>query len=284
MFKSLLERYTESNTKTGKVITSAYEEKDIISRKGSVKVTSETQVGEPFSLYLTRLITEQIIVTQPVVIDTNTVYINSPVLPVVGNTLCLKQDNRFSQTKIITVTPVSGQNYILGVDSPFDYAFQKNSGCSLTSSEMNINGSITPVRFSISPVKLTIGTEWDIHGFTVHIIDDATMDDTKFGGIAALAKGVVARASNGITKNLGNFKRNGDFGDLGFRSEYVDKTGGGQYSIRAYLDLTDVYGSSIAMVSSDPQSETDYFEGIIQDDLSALSSMHVVLHGHIVNR
>lgn len=268
--------YVVSSHKTGKVITFEGEEVDVISSRGSLRNEAITAVGEPFSLYLAREIAE-VTLAAPTVIDEYTAEIDSPVAPVAGNLLCLKEGSRFFQAEINTVSAPVGTVYTVSLDSPIDFAFSLAGGCSINSRSMNVNGAITPVSFIVSPSGLELGTRWDIHGFSVHIVDDAAMDDTKFGGLLPLVRGLLARSRNGVFKTLGNFKRNADFGLNGFTTYYREKSGGGQYSFSASLDLKR-YGTSISTVVDD---DPDYFEGIVQDDLSGLVEMRVAIHGHV---
>lgn len=299
-FKSGKQRYDERNHKSGKVITpETYEETDVVSPRGNIKaelytpsegvvdnktplpISMFTQLGEPFSLFVTRVVDPDLeIIVDTTIFDTS-IQISCPTLPVVGQFVCLREGQHYYQGEILSVVADGGDNYTLGLDSPLDYAFTVLGGCSLTSADLNVNGSVAPVIFYISPEELLPGTVWDIHGVVAHIVDDATMDDTLFGGIASLTKGVVFRGVNGITKNFGNFKNNGDFGDYGFNPSYVDKAGGGQYAFRANLRIVDQYGTSLAMVSAEKAEDSDRLQVIIQDNLTAISFFHISIQGHI---
>ncbi|MDR9460065.1 MAG: hypothetical protein RI591_08005, partial [Dehalococcoidia bacterium] len=126
------EFYIEIPHKTGKVITFEGQKVDVVSSRGSLRNEEVTSVGEPFSLYLTSTIAE-VVLTEPTVIDEYTATIDSPVLPVAGNMLCLKEGRRFFQAVILTVTPVAGTVYEVSLDSPIDYAFSVEGGCSIAS-------------------------------------------------------------------------------------------------------------------------------------------------------
>lgn len=191
---------------------------------------------------------------------------------VVGNLLTVLYNNGFYQGFIVNV---AGNTITL--DIPFPRAFPVSATCILGRFNANVNGSVTTQVFHAKPPS---GSVWDIVKMCVQLVDDAAMDYTKFAGIAALTNGCVLRKRDGNYDNIGNVKRNGDFSLFGCYNEIVEKTGGGEY---AFNSICQFGGQSNAGVTIRLDgSQGDEIELLIQDDLTAISNVYVVLIGHEV--
>ena len=209
------------------------------------------------------------------------------VVPTTSMTVCLKEGLAFYQSTSVTVTPLSGNQFELELDTPLDFAFTTVGGCSLTDTNLAVDGSVTPVIFSISPRGQTEGTSWDLTrvlflftGLGIGAQKDKP-DDGDFGVTSALEKGIVLRSVNGVTKNIFNAKTNGDFRARAYDVAYPDASRSGVYSVgvRRSFSGDDKNGVTIRLDAD----TLDTFEVIIQDDLTEMIGGQCVVQGHVVD-
>lgn len=190
-----------------------------------------------------------------------------------GNTVCIKEGARFYQATVINVA-----TDVITVDSPFDFAFTVAAGVERRRVNMAVDGSVTPVVFSVTP---PVGTEWDLTRMIIQATDDSAMDDGKFAGITALTKGLLFRVVNGNWKNIFNAKTNGDFRLRTFDVAYLDAALGpsGLYGFgcRRSFNGFDKNGVTIRL------GPDDEFQAVVQDNLSGISSLRVCVQGHVVD-
>ena len=199
----------------------------------------------------------------------------------VGDIICLKEKDRFYQGFVLSKVLIPGIGYTIYLDTPVDYYFSVNSFVSVGSHNLAVDGSVTPVIFKISPKGASGDVEWDVTRLLVNIVDDSSMDATKFGGIPILTNGVVLRSVNGITKNIFNIKSNSDWAERAFDISYDDRASPlGEYSFRVRRSFAgqDKNGVTIRLRAS----SDDELQLIIYDDLSDLTDFEVVIQGHVV--
>lgn len=250
--------------------------------KGHVKIAKQDQITEIVDLHLSIYI-DDLVVTANTALDDKVISVTCNTLPVVGNSVCLKEGSAFYQGDINVVTPTGGTGYDLTLAEPLDYAFTTAGGCSLRSRNLAVNGSVTPVIANVSPKGLTV--DWDITRVLLSLTDATAMDDGTFGGIAGgLTNGVVFRRIDGTWKNLFAAKTNGDLAAHAYDVQYIDNTlgPGGLYGLRMRRSFNgdDKNGVAIRLVSS----SDDEFQLIIQDDLTGLNDMQCIVQGHVVDK
>jgi len=204
--------------------------------------------------------------------------------PLVGDVISLKDLDglSFYQGGITSVTPISGDDYTVVVDTPVDAAFVVGDTAALETDDLAVNGSVTPVVFSISPIGLFAGVEWDIVRILASILGTGAMGDGLFGNLTALTNGIVIRIDNGITKNVFNAKTNGEIRDHAFDLMYADKPPAGQEG----MSFRRTFGgqSKNGVVVRISSEAGDGLKCIIQDDLTSLVSFKMVAQGHTVER
>ena len=209
------------------------------------------------------------------------------VVPVVGNSLCLREGTRFYQGTILAVVANGGNSYTLTVDMPIDFAFTTSGGCTIANTNMVVNGSVTPRTFRVTPALLTDGTRWDSTGLTISMRSTADMDDNLFGSLPALTNGIVPRfTADGIAENLTPFaiRRNGDLSVLGPEWIKGDKAPSGEYALSwdKKFNGMQYLGVVIRLTAATPTSSA--LEFIVRDNLTtgAMTSIRAIAHGHLV--
>ncbi len=166
---------------------------------------------------------------------------------------------------------------VVTLDTPIDRDYPIGSTVLPGSDNLNVDGSVTTQIFQIGPVGSTIDVDLTrIMGYIESIVE---MDDAKFGGIAGgLAYGIALRTKNGFYTNLWNAKTNGEIALLCFDANYTPKAKQGFYGYRfrnTYAGPSK-HGVTIRLLPYET------LEILIQDDLTGLSTFHMMAQGHLV--
>ncbi len=249
----------------------------------SKNVFSRDPDTEIVDLYMTEEL-DLITLTAALNMDDAVASVDSPsVAPIVGHMLEIKDSvgTAFYQGGILGVTPTGGDEYDLDLDTPLDFPFGMSSSIMLGTREMNVDGSVTPRTFLVSPEGLEAGTQWDVTRIVIHIQGTLAMDDGKFGDQAALAKGVIIRAGDGFSKNIMNAKTNGEFTERSFDREYsafppVSKT---SVIVRRTFGGSEKNGV-VLRISADTG---DGVKCIVQDDLTSVDLFRITVQGHVTD-
>lgn len=191
---------------------------------------------------------------------------------VAGNVLCLKENGRYFQA-LVPTGGVSGNT--ITITTPIDHIFTVAAQGFRSNAEMNVNGSVTPVVFAVTPPA---GTKWHIRGMDLSMLDNTAMDDSTFAGITALPKGLVFRKKNGDYHSFFNIKTNGEFALRATTYEYSAKAPAGFYGLNVEFDFLGHFGT-VVMLDADAG---DYLEVLVQDDLSAVNFFRATISGHVV--
>ena len=175
------------------------------------------------------------------------------------------------------ITGVSGD--VVTLDCPVNRIYTTTESLvAVSNADMNIDGSTTPVIFSVLPFSAQAG---HMTRMICEMRDAADMDFTTFGGIPELTNGVVVRINNGdgTYRNLYNFKSNGDIIEQCFDHSFLLPKAGN--SIRGFTTrLTWAGQSKRGVTISLDGSKNESLELIVQDDLTGLDRMHWTCNGH----
>lgn len=143
------------------------------------------------------------------------------------------------------------------------------------SSDLNVDGSVTPVIFSASPPT---GKKWFIHSVTL-IMEDESINFTKFGGISGgLTNGIEFRIKEGgeAEKTLGTFKTNGDLHtfttDIRLDSAATDL-------LTLQENVQQIAGTTFELKNAD----SDVFKVIVNDNLTSIKRFNFLIKGFEVN-
>lgn len=253
---------------------------------GAIPVNIQDQHTEIVDLKLSRVLDNLTLLDNYSIGDH---YINistTGTVPTAIMTICLKEGAAFYQGRPTIITSLGGDNYELKMDLPLDFAYTTNGGCSLTTTNLAVDGSVTPLTFRITPYGLDKDIEWDITRFIILFggpgigPQNLAPDDGDFGVTTTLTNGVVIRSVNGITKNLFNAKTNGDFRARAYDLTYTAASKAGVYTVatRRTFAGQEKNGVTIRLRAS----SRDEFQIIIQDDLTEMTGGQMIAQGHIV--
>jgi len=190
-----------------------------------------------------------------------------------GHILCIKQAGRQFQAAVLSIAGAP----TLTTDTPFDYAFTAAAVINYGSSAMNVDGSSNPVTFRIGAAA---GSRMDVTQVRIGITDNAEMDDSKFGALAALTNGLVLQYTHsGVVYAVGNVKTNGQL-RLTCSGEYALKAPAGSYGFSAVCHLGGQENAGV-VIRLDGDHE-DQIQLIVQDNLTGLTSATALVIGHVV--
>jgi hypothetical protein len=191
---------------------------------------------------------------------------------IAGNEVILL-DTVANRSLLMDVISVAGD--VITVDRPIDHDFPVATTLGrIVTTNMAVDGSTTPQIFSARAGT----TELDFVRFIIKMLDDTSMDDGRFGGIAALTNGFVFRIINSFQKTIFNFKTNGEIANYCFDIRYADKAPAGLYGFSSRITFGGQSKHGVVLRIG----EGDVLQWVVQDDLSNLTKLQVVGQGHEV--
>lgn len=135
-----------------------------------------------------------------------------------------------------------------------------------TSPNMNVNGSGTPVTFQYSPPT---GQTWYIENLAIFIADNANFPTGGFGGIGALANGLIIEfQSKGVLYTFSNIQNNGGILNT-FSNHSISEVVSGLLTTDAFLMGSVDFQQRIAL----DQTFGDFFRVRVRDNLTGLTSL-----------
>ena len=192
---------------------------------------------------------------------------------VVGNMIEIDDgDTKQYQSR---VTVVAGNT--ITVTNPLCYAFDTTATVKRVSHNGNVDGSVTPVTFTMAPPP---GVDWDINILSVNMLDGTVMDDAKFGGLAAPIPGVVYRVVNENCNNIFTAVDNGCYIRHCDWAMYSDKAPAGVYGFNAKRNFNSQNGDGVSVRIGG--TEVHEFQMVIAADLTGLTRFWNVIRGHVV--
>lgn len=186
---------------------------------------------------------------------------------------------RFSQFLVIGVAGTT-----ITVDSPFDFAYPAGSFVSAGTTNMNVDGSGTPVIFGVrgtTVVPESVPIEFDVTRliFTCKTTGPVSLID--FGDLPKLLRGLQIRTRDGVYQNLFNFKSNGELAGLCYDWTPYEASNPNQGQNGFVARLT--FGGQSKMGVVVRLGAGEDLEAIVQDDLRLLESFGVIVEGHITD-
>jgi len=171
-----------------------------------------------------------------------------------------------------------GTTNTLVLDRPLDFAFGITATVEVVSTNIAVDGSVTPVSFKLIPDG---DQEWHVVRFLLGMVHASAGDDSKFGDITGgLTNGCVLRGYNGAAdqfRTFTNWKTNFDIKMDMYNLPNTDKAGAGNYGTNGRGSIRDGTGA----VPKLDGATGSYLELLIQDDLTDLIKFNLKGQGHI---
>lgn len=242
----------------------------------ALAVNTQNLTTAPIDLFFIQQIGSDTALTNATDVDDTDVVLDSVADVSVGDFLGIfsgtSLEGRFYFAEVLAVV-----SNTVSLDTPLDFAFDAGDPVISSTRDLNVDGS-TMQMFTVSGAGMGSPVVIDITRLIFQLTDDTAMDDGKFGGIAALTKGMVLRRNNSTMNNIYNIKSNGDFGIVSFDKVYADKAPAGLFglTVRSSFAGQEKHGVSIRLATGES------LEILIQDDLTELTSFRAMAQGHIV--
>lgn len=169
---------------------------------------------------------------------------------------------------------------VITLDTQIDFAFVAGSEVTFSSINMNVDGSVTPAVYKLRTGGPSIPSSIDITRMIFVCTASTAVDLNKFGNLAALTRGLSFRRINGTTHNIFNVKTNKDLAGIAYDftpyvasnpSQAVDG-----FSCRLTFAGQNRIGVALRIEAA------GNLEMLVQDNLTGLVSLNVILEGHVV--
>lgn len=217
--------------------------------------------------------------TAPTAIDDYTFDVASGTSFAIGQYLTIYSttSNRFFQAYVTAVSTNT-----ITVNTPLDFAFQIGDQVSVGSTNMAVDGSSTPVIFTLRGPDPGISMRGHITRFVLTMTTTGAPGWGDFGDGTALAKGVVMRRTDGFNTNIWMGRRtNAELAQEMYDFEAIDQTKFGVYGLKGRMTL----GGESKMGTVIDLAVDEDIEIIIQDKLDTASEIidfNIVAQGHVV--
>jgi hypothetical protein len=160
------------------------------------------------------------------------------------------------------------------VNRPIDNAYTVSATLEVVILDMNVVGTLaSPIIYEVKPPADEV---WHITRVMLSITDQTAMDDALFGGIPALANGVVLLESRDVETTFSNWRTNGAIKEDMYNVDYSLKAPAGFYGLNARWTF-----ENAGVVARLDGSRGDSLKILIQDDLTDLDSFRIKAQGHI---
>jgi hypothetical protein len=180
---------------------------------------------------------------------------------IAGNLIELNQNNYFLVAKVLSVA-----TNVVTLDQPVNYPYTTTSQTHRSSDNLLVDGSVTPVIFSIKPYQTQVG---DVTRMTMEFIATTPMDFLRFGGANSLVNGVVVRVNkgDGTYSNLFNIKTNGEIVEQAYEHSFlIPRTGATDYGFAARVTWAGNQNHGVVIRLDGSLNES--LEAVVQDDLT----------------
>jgi hypothetical protein len=189
---------------------------------------------------------------------------------IVGDELILLDvvGNRSLQAQ---ATAVVGDTITL--DRPIDHVYPAAISLGrVTTTNMAVDGSTTPQIFTLRAGSVPV----DVVRYLITMLSANSMDDGKFGSLAALTNGLVLRIVNGFQKTIFCFKTNGEIKQFCYDLQYASKSAAGTNGLSARITFAGQDKHGVAMRIS----TGDVIQWVVQDDLTGMLNIQCSVQGH----
>jgi hypothetical protein len=164
---------------------------------------------------------------------------------------------------------------LITIDRPIDHAFPAGTTLGrIVTTNLNVDGSITPQAFSVRAGQ----NPSDFVRFLITMTDDSAMDDSRFGGLPALTRGLVFRIVNGFQRTIFCFKTNQDIKQFCYDVNYSSRAPSGYFGFSSRITFGGQSKHGVVL----RLGAGDVLQWVVQDDLTGLDTLKIAAEGHEV--
>jgi len=184
-------------------------------------------------------------------------------------------NNRFYSGKVLVINVNT-----ITLDTQLDFAFAAGSQATVGSDNMAVDGSVTPVVFELRIDDPPIEVTADITRMIISCETATAVALNKFGDLTALTRGISFRRQNGTTNNIFNVKTNGEIKGICYDYDPTVASNPAQAVDGFHARLTFAGQNKIGVaLRIEPNGN---LQMIVQDDLTGLVFLGVIVEGHVV--
>lgn len=160
------------------------------------------------------------------------------------------------------------------LDRPLDFPFPSGSEVSVGSTNMNVDGSVTPQIFGVrNPASSDVALEVDISRLMFAMLTASTPQLSDFGDITnGITRGVQIRRVDGTYQNIINFKTNMELKEILYDLQIQTVANNAQDGLTARFILTNL--EQVVRIGAGEDLQV-----VIQDDLTSLTSFTMIAEG-----
>lgn len=252
-----------------------------------VNVNVIDDISPPFDYKMFKRAKDGFALVETPVVNSNILRIIDPIPVLVpGDRLILFEESNIPQLyvgDVVSINPLGGLLYDVTLDAPVPFPFtpgypDPGSVMLTVLIQMNVVGSIAaPNTFTFTNI---FQQSVDVTRIIIHMTDGTSMDDEKFGGMPALANGIVCRKKlieGEDYINFWNVKTNGDFAALAYDLKYTDPSPAGVYGMTTRMSYAGQHKHGVVI----RLNYNEAIEFVIQDDLTDLESFTATFEGHL---
>ena len=187
-----------------------------------------------------------------------------------------------TSTRFMFAYAVGVSGTTITLDTPLDFAYLAGANVDVAITNLAVNGAITPQVFGLRGLGTPTGVSLtvDITRLIFSCVTTSPIDLSKFADITKLTNGLVLRKRNGNTENLFNVKYNREIAGIMYDFDPYLATNPAQGVDGFVGRLTFAGQNKIGVVQRLAVGED--LEIIVQDNLSAITTLEVIAEGHLV--
>ena len=162
------------------------------------------------------------------------------------------------------------------LDTPLDFEFPIGSIVTVGSTNLNVDGSVTPQIFGFrNPTGTDIPSFFDVTRLMFKMLTTTEPDLTDFGDITnGLLRGLVLRKVDGTYQNIFNVKSNSEMNNIMYNFDIETVANNAQNGINARFTLSNL-GAIVRLLPFED------LQLVVQDDLTGLTRFEIIAEGHI---
>lgn len=213
----------------------------------------------------------------PATAETYTINVVSSAGFVVGQYLRILDsiNNRFYSGKVLAIAVNT-----ITLDSQLDFSFPAGVQVSVGNDNMNVDGSGTPAIYQLRIDDPALNLTVDITRIIFNCETNSAVDLNKFGNLPALTRGLAFRRTDGTINNIFNVKTNGEIKGICYDYDPTVASNPAQAVDGFHARLTFAGQNKIGVALRIAPNEN--LEMLVQDNLTGLIHLGVVVEGHIV--
>lgn len=167
----------------------------------------------------------------------------------------------------------------LTLDTPLDFAYTVDSQVIVATTNMNVNGSVTPVIFKHRLGNPSTNKATHITRIIFTCTTSDPIDLLGFGDLPELIRGIVIRRANNEIFNVLNVKSNADLSNISYDFKIFEATNPSQGINGFVCRLTFAGQNKLGVALRLEVGEN--LEVIVQDNLLGLVTLSIIAEGHI---